>query len=141
MARSAPGYRFLDHTADVGIAAEARTLAELFGRLADGLAALLSDEHELKPDQVRAVRLQAESPEDLLLAWLQELLYWFSTDRFLPLAYEIEVTPTAVAGRVRGTLFEPARHQPGREVKAITRHHLQVARVRGVWHGQVIVDI
>ncbi|MBI3010921.1 MAG: archease [Candidatus Omnitrophica bacterium] len=42
---------------------------------------------------------------------------------------------------MRGDTFDPARHVQGREVKAITRHLLEVRRRDGMWHGQVIVDI
>ncbi|MBI4340914.1 MAG: archease, partial [Candidatus Omnitrophica bacterium] len=65
-----------------------------------------------------------------------------STDRFLPVQYRLEqVTPTAIQGTVIGDRFDPARHVQGREVKAITRHLLQVEQRDGQWHGQVIVDI
>ena len=70
------------------------------------------------------------------------MLFWFSTERFLPVEYALdEVTETSLRGTVRGDVFDPARHAQGREVKAITRHFLEVRREGGVWHGQVIVDI
>ena len=78
----------------------------------------------------------------LLLAWLQELLFWFSTDRFLPVEFALdEVTPTVLRGQLRGDTFDPTRHAQGREVKAITHHLLEVRQRDGIWYGQVIVDI
>ena len=136
------GYEFFEHTADIGIRASGDTLAELFARMAQGLTELIAEDTVLAPEQARAVQLSAEDAESLLLVWLQELLFWFSTDRFLPVqcAFD-EVTPTRLRGEVRGATFDPSRHAQGREVKAITRHLLEVRRERGGWSGQVIVDI
>ncbi|MBI4596782.1 MAG: archease [Candidatus Omnitrophica bacterium] len=136
------GYTFFDHTADVGIAAEGATLAELCIHLAQGLIELLIEDSELSPRTARPVALKAQDAPSLVLAWLQEILYWFSVDRFVPAAYELaEVTPTTLRGTVRGDIFDQARHVQGREVKAITRHHLEVKEVTGRWFGRVIVDI
>lgn len=138
----AQDYEFFDHTADIGIRAQGKTLAEVFIGLAKGLVELLAEESVLTPDQTRPIQLTETDADSLLLHWLQELLFWFSTDRFLPVEYALdEVTPTTLRGHVRGATFDPARHVQGREVKAITRHLLSVEQRDGRWHGQVIVDI
>ena len=142
MGRMTQGYEFFDHTADVGIRAEGSTLAELLLHMAQGLAALIAEDSPLEPRETRAVHLTAPDADSLLLAWLQELLFWFSTGGFLSVAYTLtEATPTALRGEVRGERFDPTRHQQGREVKAITRHLLEVRQVDGRWEGQVVVDI
>ncbi len=139
---TAKGYEFFDHTADIGIRAYGKTLDELFVHAAQGFTELIAEDSVLKSRQNRTIRLIADGVELLLLNWLQELLFWFSTDRFLPVAYEWqEVTTTHLGGVVRGDTFDPARHIQGREVKAITRHGLDVAQRNGVWHAEVIVDI
>ena len=142
MVEGAQGYEFFDHTADVGLRASGATLAELLTRMAQGLTELIAEDSPLQPASSRSIRLTADSAEALLLAWLQELLFWFSTERFLPVQYELdEVSPTTLRGRVRGDTFDPSRHVQGREVKAITRHLLKVQQRNGTWYGQVIVDI
>ena len=135
-------HEFFDHTADVGIRAHGATLEALFIAMAQGLTELIAEDSRLEPKQERLVQLEAKSTESLLLAWLKELLFWFSSDRFLPVRYELEeVTPTTLRGRVRGGTFDPARHAQGREVKAITRHQLSAKRVGGRWQAQAIVDV
>ena len=137
-----PLYEFFDHTADIGIRARGATLAELFEQLARGLTALIAEDSVLQPREARAIRLSADDAESLLLAWLQELLFWFSAGRFLAADYVLEeVTPTSLRGTVRGERFDPVRHVQGREVKAITRHRLSVRREDSAWTGEVIVDI
>ena len=135
-------YAFFDHTADIGIRAQGTTPAELFVAIARGLIELIAEESALEAKQMRVIDLSAESAESLLLAWLKELLFWFSSDRFLPARYELDaVTPTTLRGRVIGDTFDPSRHVQGREVKAITRLQLCVWQQGGLWHAQVIVDI
>ncbi|PIQ83620.1 MAG: archease [Candidatus Omnitrophica bacterium CG11_big_fil_rev_8_21_14_0_20_63_9] len=135
-------YEFFDHTADIGIRAEAPTLGELLVRMAQGLTELLVEQSHIEAIEERAVRLEAPDATSLLLAWLKELLYWFSAEGFLPSRYELtDVGPTSLRGVVRGERFDPQRHQQGREVKAITRHLLRVEERGGRWHGEVIVDI
>ena len=135
------GYEFFDHTADIGIQAEGTTLAQLFERMARGLVELIAEESQLMPRQARPIQLTASDTESLLLKWLQELLFWFSTDHFLPVRYALEVTGMSLSGEVRGEFFDPARHMQGREVKAITRHGLEVTQGNGGWQGRVIVDV
>ena len=142
MPEASSGYEFFDHTADIGIRAQGNTLAELFIGLAKGLVELIAEDTRLTPDQTRAVQFTGTDADSLLLHWLQELLFWFSTERFLPVEYALdEVTPTMLRGQVRGATFDPARHVQGREVKAITRHLLSVEQQGGGWVGQVVVDI
>ena len=136
------GYEFFDHTADVGIRAEGTTLAELCTQLARGLVELIAEDSRLTSRESKTIELTAEDAESLVLAWLKELLFWFSTERFLPVEYALaEVTPTMLRGVIHGERFDPARHVQGREVKAITQHQFSVQQRNGRWVGQVIVDI
>ena len=136
------GYEFFEHTADIGIKAQGKTQQELFIRMAQGLTELLAEDSRLELRAARAIQLQADDVESLLLVWLQELLFWFSTERFVPVEYALEeVTPKVLRGQLRGDTFDPNRHVQGKEVKAITHHLLEVREDHGVWQAQVIVDI
>lgn len=142
MTEAAESYTFFEHTADVGIRAQAPTRAALFVQMARGLAWLIAEDSVLAPREERAVTLAAENVEQLLLVWLQELLLWFSTERFLPAEYALEiVSSTTLQGQVRGDIFDPTRHVQGREVKAITRHQLRVRQADDAWEAEAIVDI
>ncbi len=135
-------YTFFDHTADIGIRAHGPALADVFLGLARGLTALLVEESRIGSTQTRTITVAAPDVESLLLVWLQELLFFFSTERFVPVEYAMEqLTSTALTCRIAGGTFDPTRHLRGGEAKAITRHWLEVRQENGVWRGQVIVDI
>lgn len=135
-------YELFEHTADIGIRAEASTIQELLVSMAHGLRELLAEDSPVRPQEQRTLQLAAEDADTLLLKWLQELLFWFSTDRFLPAEFIFQrATPTTVSATVKGSRFDPSRDTQGREVKAITRHQLEARQANGGWRGQVIVDI
>ena len=61
-------YEFFEHTADIGISAQGKTLAELFVRLAQGLVELIAEDSALGSRQARKIQLSADDAESLLLA-------------------------------------------------------------------------
>jgi SHS2 domain-containing protein len=90
----------------------------------------------------RAVSASGEDPTSLVVAYLTQLLLLQQTEGFL--AREIRAQPvgdppTAIVASVSGEPFDPARHFPRTEVKAVTLHRLEVDLERG--RARVIVDI
>lgn len=136
------GYEFFEHTADVGVDVHGATLEALFVHAAQALTEVIAGESRIAPTEERQMALQGDEARSLMLVWLNELLFWFSTDRFLPSTFHLdEVSERSLRGRVRGERFDPARHTHGTEVKGITRHQLRVERVVGRWEARAIFDV
>ena len=136
------GYEFFDHTADVGVRLRGGTLQALFSHAMAALTQLIAENSSLESSEERVVELKASDASTLLLSWLQELLFWFSTDRFLPASCIFgTLTPMGLRAHVRGERFDPARHVFGTEVKGITRHALDVQQTPEGWEGTVIFDV
>jgi len=136
------GHEFFEHTADVGMRASGKTLAELFVHAAEGFVALLAEESRVEPKETRTVDLTADAVEPLLLAWLNQLIVWFDTEQFLPGTFALETaTETIVRGQVRGERFDPSRHMSGVEIKGVTRHEFHVAHANGTWEARLIFDV
>ena len=135
-------YRFLEHTADAGLAATGQSQAELFASAGEGLAALLCE-----PDGIReraSLELEASAPdlESLMVAWLSEINYRFEVDRFAFRSFQVsEVSDNRIRATGRGERIDPSRHRIGEQVKAITYHQLEVRRDGDQWSARVIVDI
>jgi SHS2 domain-containing protein len=129
-------------TADVGIWATGGTVAELFEALGLGLFALITDLRQVRPRETRLISASGADPAALVVAYLTQLLLLQQTEGFV--AREIEARPvgtpaTAVLATVSGELFDPLRHTPRVEVKAITWHALTFDPVGR--RARVIVDI
>ncbi len=134
-------YEFFEHTADVGLVAHGDTLAEAFANAGRGLTSLLVETGDVRPLEVRQVALQGEGLEDLLVAWLNELLYLFDSDGFVAASFTISTLDASqLRAEIAGERFDPARHRPRRGVKAATYHQVAVAS-NGGYRVRVILDV
>ena len=81
-------YEVIEHTADVGLKVNGSTLKELFTNAAKGMFEIIKGA-EVKKDDCRRIckkvglKKKVESPEELLVDWLSELLYIFNKDQVL----------------------------------------------------------
>lgn len=134
-------WQTIEHTADLGLAARADSLAELFEALAEGLAEQICPSQTVAETDSKTVSAQAENVEFLAVDFLSRLLGLFHLERFLVARVRVEqISESAVRAEVTGQTYDPARHELGTEIKAVTYHQLQIARSGGKWRGRVILD-
>ena len=120
-------YEYFEHTADIGLRARGADLAEAFANAGRGLAALIADPSTVEPREQREVSLPPAEPSELLIAWLNELLYLLDAEGFLPSAITVDaVGAEGLAARLRGERLDPARHEVKTGVKAATYHQARV---------------
>ena len=146
LSQAAPveGVSFLDHTADAGIEVEAPSLDACLARAAAGLFEMMFvPPAKLDRRSVRTVEvgLEAASPEELMVAWLQELLYRSEVEDVFFVSFEVETDGRRLNGRAAGVPITPELEPAGPGVKAVTRHGLRVDRVDESWRARVIVDV
>lgn len=139
------GYTFIDHTADVAAELSADTVERLFSYAAQALTDTITDLSSVVPSVTQSVTLEAGSLEDLLVDFLNELLYRFEVQNML-------VSDTTVALRevdhrwyleasIGGEPFDPARHPARVLIKSATYHGLRVTRESGAWRARIVFDI
>ena len=68
-------YELIDHTADIGVKAFGNNLSECFENVAKAMFDIITDNSKVENIGQYNVELQADSPEQLLIDWLSELLY------------------------------------------------------------------
>lgn len=134
-------FEIIEHTADIGIAAYGNDLKKAFTNAAYGLFSLMVDLKDVSDTLCREVKVTAESQEDLLVAWLNELLYIFEVENVLFGKFRIdEFTETRLRSKCYGELIDLARHKIKMGVKATTYHMLKIERKNG-FRVQVLFDI
>lgn len=145
LSESAMGFRFFDHTGDIGVDLEAPTLGGLFAAAAEAFTATLTELDTVQPRETHPVTLAAPSADLLLVEWLSELLYRFDVHRWLARSADLKVSPTGdrvqLEGSVTGEPFDPTRHPIHVLVKAVTYHGLHVTPTENGWTARVIFDI
>ena len=126
----------------MGVRATGADAGELLEALGLGVFALITDLRKVRPAEERTVTASATDPEELVVAFLGQLLLLQQVEGFLVRsihARPVGTPPTSVLATVRGEPFDPARHPQRIEVKAVTLHRLLFDPVRG--RARVIVDI
>ena len=135
-------YQLLDHTADIGIAAFGSDLAEAFGEAAYAMFDIITDVDEVKETSSYDVRVSAGNIEELLVAWLDELLYRYETERILCKRFVIkDMSDLRLSAVVFGEKVDSARHEIKTEIKSVTYHQLKVEETKDGWRVQVIFDV
>lgn len=139
------GYAFIDHTADVAADLSGTTLPELFRFAAQALMDTITDVNGVHPLVTQAVTLEAPTIEDLLVDWLNELIYRFEVHNML--VSDATVTIEAAGGRwvlggtVAGEMLDPERHPSRVLVKSATYHGLTVREDASGWTARIVFDI
>lgn len=139
---SAAGWEHFEVESDVGVRGWGPSREEAFAQTTLGVFALLVRLDEIEVRERREVRAQAEGPEALLVAWIDECLYVHEIEGFVARAVELTVCTDVLAhGVLHGEPLEPGRHQMGTIVKGATYHQVRVDVRDGVHEARVIVDV
>ncbi len=125
------GSQPVDHTADVALRVWARDREGLFRQAAFGLLGLLTERGCVRPAEPTAVAIQGLDLEELLVGWLNEILYLNDSGRRrFAQVDRLQITEVGEGFRLEavllGEVFDPRRHRVGAGVKAATYHGLRI---------------
>jgi len=133
-------FRLIEHTADVGLVAYGRTLAEAFANAAYGLFSIIAELKTVKETESRQLDLSEEDLEALLFEWLNRLIYFFDVEMLLFKRFEVrDFDGHGLKATCYGEKYDPSRHQIKTGVKSATYHMLKVDREKN--QVQVIFDV
>ena len=137
------GVRFFEHTADLGIEVWAPSLESCFARAAAGMFASFIASGPLSgAEQSVRVEVSADGVEELMVSWLEELLFESEVKGIALHSFEVQsVAATHAVGLALGSAFGPASTQVGPVIKAVTRHGLEVRRAGRYWRARIIFDV
>jgi SHS2 domain-containing protein len=140
------GFRYEEHTADAGFRAWAPTLSGAFEQAALALSALVCDTATVQHAVVQPLEVTAENEEELLFAFLAELLFIHDSQGIL--LGKIEVTSLdkeddifRLKGTVNGEPYDRKRHVLLGGIKAPTYHNLAIHRKNDGVEVSVFVDV
>jgi SHS2 domain-containing protein len=135
-------FELVDHTGDLGVQVFGETLPRLFEQAAAALTFILTDTETIRIEEARRIFLEAKTDEELLITWLNELVYLFDTERLLFKAYDVlSLHDHHLEALARGEIFVEGVHPIKTTVKAATYHQLKIEKHQGVWTAQVIFDL
>lgn len=142
-------FEILDHTADVAVRVYGSTLPELFENAALAMFSVMVDLDTVPCTETRTISLAAPSLEDLLVAWLDELIFLFETEHLVFCRFAVkqftsgrcEARP-AMSAEARGGPYGAGVVRTGAAVKAATYHNLSIKRTPdGGWQAEITLDV
>ncbi|MCS7216018.1 MAG: archease [Thermodesulfovibrio sp.] len=134
-------YRVIDVPGDVGIRAEGKTIEECFISAAMGLYSLITDLENIESIDEREIELIEESLENLLISFLNELIFHFDTYGFVGKEISLSIKENKLLAKIKGENFNPEKHEKKLLVKAATYHGLTLKRENSLWIAEIIFDI
>ena len=139
------GYTFVDHTADAAVDLTAGTLETLFSYAAQALTDTITELSSVAPSVTQSVTLESGSVEELLVDFLNELLYRFEVQNMLVSDATVRLREANrrwyLDASIGGEPFDPARHPSRVLVKSATYYGLHVTHESGTWRARIVFDI
>ena len=133
-------YELIEHTADVGVKAYGKTVAEAFEHAAEAMFDIITDESTIDSIGEYDILLEAPDLEQLLVDWLSKLLFLNDAENLVFGKFEVTITGNRLSAHVFGEKYNNKKHKMGVEIKAVTYHILQVNETAPIF-VQVLFDI
>ena len=139
-------FEFLEHTADVYIAAHGVTMEEAFGNAAQAMFEVMTDTEKIEPKHREAIEVEAEDEYALLYSWLEALLVKFEVNGMAYSKFEVHQIKETKRGfklqaTVYGEKFDLQKHPQKVGVKAVTYHQMEFIKDREKFTLMFILDI
>ena len=135
-------YELIEHTADVGVKAFGKTLAEAFENAAKAMFDIITDNSEIESVGQFDIELEASDLEQLAVDWLSDLLFLHSAKNLVFGFFKVELDEknSKLSAHVFGEPYTTSKHKIGVEIKAVTYHMLKV-KTKRPYEVQVLFDI
>jgi len=139
-------FEFLEHTADLYIAAYGKSLEEAFENAACAMFEGMTDLTKVRPELEEFVQVDGYDEQALLYNWLEALLVKFDVSGKLYSRFKIERIEKTSSGfklkaKIWGEPFDAERHLSKVGVKAVTYHRMEIVRQPNLVTVKFILDI
>ncbi|MHA1505577.1 MAG: archease [Candidatus Asgardarchaeia archaeon] len=139
-------YTFLEHTADVYVKVEAKSLEEAFEYCAKAMFEVMTDTSKVRKMEERKVRVFGSDLYMLLYNWLEELLIYYCSENIVFSEFKVnEIEKTdggyALSASAYGESFDRERHESRTEVKAITFNMMEINKSDEGYVVKFVLDI
>jgi SHS2 domain-containing protein len=139
-------FKFLEHTADIGIEAEAKNLEKVFADIALGMFEVMTSTKKIKRKIKKEIKIESEDLQALLYDFLEKFLILHDTENLMFSKFDVkkiqkEKDKWNLECEAWGEEFDPKKHEDRTLVKAVTYHEMKIEKTSKGWKAKVIVDI
>lgn len=143
-------YKYIEHLSDVGLEFYGNTIEELFENAGAGMFSIICDLKMVKPLKKRNVNISQKGRgiEDLLILWLEKLLYLHEVDSILFSGFNVDRiyrnnSKMVLLAEISGEKINLDKHVIRMAIKAPTYHMLEIKKDSRHcnWKGRIIFDV
>ena len=133
---------FLEHTADIKFQAFGKTPEECFGNAALAINETECDLKSIAQKEKIEITAEAQSMEELLHKFLEEVLFKMETEEMLFSEFELKIDEksNSLKGKLLGEKIGNQKHEFKTHVKAVTWNSFFLRREKSKWVVQVVCD-
>jgi len=138
-------FELFEHKADIGVRGIGKSKEDAFAECAKAMFSFIADLKKIEAKQWNEIAVEAGDLETLLVNFLNELLYLKDAEGMLYNRFEVYITEQAgkqaLKGKAGGEKIDKKKHALKADVKAASFHQLKVAKEKGKWIAQCVVDV
>ena len=132
--------------ADVAFEATETTREGIFVEAGKATAgAMVENLNEVRPRVEKAIQVRHRDLDLLLFDFLQELIFYKDAEELILIVDQVAIEERdgefQLSATARGEKIDPARHQMGIDVKAVTLHRFELEETDKGWRATVILDV
>ncbi len=128
----------IEHTADVSLYIQAEDFPGLLQAAADAMLRLIGMSTDTEGESRRTIEVEGIDREDLLVAWLEELLYLTEMHEVgfgkIDITFISDTKLSAIAEEIPGMI-------PSKEIKAVTYHGLEIIETGRGLEVTIVFDV
>lgn len=133
-------FELRDHTADVLADCTGENLAELMDAAMRALYAVTVVDSVPERDEVRTLQFYVYSNEELLVRWLQEVLYLLDKENFIATLNSVmQPEEDRFISRLEG--YVASSIERASEIKGVTYHNLEVRQSGSGLRAAIVFDL
>lgn len=126
-------YKFLEHTADIGIECSGDTLEEAFSEGGKALFEVMVDIQTIEPIEIITFTVESDSVENLFIEYLNKLIALKDINESVYSEFEVEIIEKdgkfILNCLARGEILNQEKHNIKTEVKSATYYGLKYNKV------------
>jgi len=144
--RRPSGHRILDHTSEVAFRAWGRTLCDAFAEAGKALFSVMVDLRGVRAREWMDIDVQATGPNDLLVEWLNELVFRSDVENMLLSRFKVQPFGEhdghlVLHARCCGEPYDSDRHRAKLQVKAASYSNVSVRKTENGWTVEGVLDV
>ena len=132
--------------ADVAYQVFGKTIEELFVNAAEAVSQTMVDITAVQPLLSSKCKVQSSKLEELFLDFINELIFLKDAKNLIFSKYQLKITHLDARNYqldafLWGDKIDPKKHKLRLDVKAVTRHKLNIKKAGNIYEAIIVLDI